>query len=295
MAPSTICFVNDGNLSNNPDTATGFVFRSPLPTSYTNFIGRLIFRFLFTVQGIGAFALITLGVMISKFGRASQVIRPLVRHEITRAGVRLLPMFLFLSAALGLLVIGQAVSWLTRFGAGNYLGVIMVVVVVRELGPLITALLVLARIGTANVVELGTARATGEVEALEALGIDPVHYLVVPRVVGMALGTFALTVYLIIGALLSGYLWAFIQDVPLRPDQYFNQLAASLNWIDFALLALKTIAFGSIIAMVTCYHGLAQPLRLEEVSRATVRAVAQAVIACVLIDAAFIIIYLTVS
>lgn len=258
-------------------------------------IGRAFFRFLFTVRGIGAFALITLGVMLSQCGRAAQVIRPLIRREVLRSGVRLLPMFLFLAAALGLLVIGQAVSWLTRVGAVNYLGVVMVVVVVRELGPLITALLVLARVGTANVVELGTARATGEVEALEALGIDPVHYLVVPRVVGMALGTFALTVYLIIGALLSGYVWAFLQDVPLRPDQYFAQLASSLSWIDFVLLALKTVAFGSLIAMVTCYHGLAQPLRLEEISRATVRAVAQTVVACVLIDAVFIIIYLATA
>ena len=287
--------MNKANPHNPTETATGFVFRAPLPASYANFIGRILFRFLFTVQGIGAFALITLGVMISKFGRASQVLRPLVRREITRSGLKLLPMFLFLSAALGLLVIGQVVSWLSRVGAVNYLGAVMAVVVVRELGPLITALLVLARIGTANVVELGTARATGEVEALEALGIDPVHYLVVPRVAGMAIGTFALTIYLIIGALVSGYVWAFLQDVPLRPDQYFNQLASSLSWIDFVLLAIKTIAFGSIIAMVTCYHGLAQPLQLEEVSRATVRAVAQAVIACVLLDALFIIIYLTVS
>ena len=113
----------------------------------------------------------------------------------------------------------------------------MVVVVVRELGPLVTALLVLARIGTANVIELGTARAMGEVEALEALGIDPVHYLVVPRVIGMALGVFALTVYLILGALLSGYLWAFVQDVPLRPGDYFRQLASALSGLDFVLLA----------------------------------------------------------
>ena len=282
----------NNNSRNDTETATGFVFRAPLPASYANSIGRILFRFLFTVQGIGAFALITLGVMISKFGRASHVLRPLIRREISRSGLRLLPMFIFLSAALGLLVIGQVVSWLSRVGAVNYLGVIMVVVVVRELGPLITALLVLARIGTANVVELGTARATGEVEALEVLGIDPVHYLIVPRVVGMAIGTFALTVYLIIGALISGYAWAFLQDVPLRPDQYFNQLAASLSWIDFVLLALKTFMFGAIIAMVTCYHGLAQPLRLEEVSRATVRAVAQSVIAFIVLDALFILVYL---
>jgi len=268
------------------------LLRLPLPRSLTGYVGRGLFRFLLTMQGLGAFALITLGVMIRRFGDARQVMRPRVFQEVSRAGLRLLPMFLFMSAALGLLVIGQTVSWLTRVGAINYLGTVMVVVVVRELGPLVAALLVLARIGTANVIELGTARAMGEVEALEALGIDPVHYLVVPRVIGMALGVFALTVYLIIGALLSGYLWAFLQDVPLRPGDYFRQLANALSGLDFALLGIKTTAFGFIIALVTCYHGLAQPLRLEQVSSATVSAVAQSVIACVLIDALFIIIYL---
>ncbi|MBK7338458.1 MAG: ABC transporter permease [Saprospirales bacterium] len=168
------------------------------------------------------------------------------------------------------------------------------VIACRELGPLLAALLVLARVGTANVVELGTARAMGEVESLEALGIDPVRYLVVPRVIGMALGIFSLTVYLIIGSLVSGYLWAFIQDVPLLPGDYFSQLAAALNYMDFVLLALKTCGFGFIIAIVTCYHGLAQPIRVEEVSRATVRAVAQGTVACIVLDALFIVVYLAI-
>jgi phospholipid/cholesterol/gamma-HCH transport system permease protein len=263
-----------------------------LPHSFVHRAGRSLFRFLFTVQGLGAFALITLGVLIKKIRVARQVVWPVIFSEISRAGLRLMPMFLFMSVALGLLVIGQTVSWLTRVGAINYLGTIMVIVVVRELGPLLAALLVLARVGTANVIELGTARAMGEVEALEALGIDPVHYVVVPRVLGMAISVFALTVYLILGALLSGYLWAFLQDVALRPADYFRQLAGALRGLDFALLALKTLAFGFVTAVITCYHGLAQPLRLEEVSSATVRAVAQTVVACVLIDAFFIVIYL---
>jgi phospholipid/cholesterol/gamma-HCH transport system permease protein len=284
--------VQKGNASAFDSPQVRFLLRMPLPRAYTNYIGRKLFRFLLTVQGLGAFALITLGVMLRKFRAARHVVWPLVFQETSRSGLRLLPMFLFMSAALGLVVIGQTVSWLTRVGAINYLGTIMVLVVVRELGPLLTALLVLARIGTANVIELGTARAMGEIEALEALGIDPVHYLVVPRVVGMAIGVFTLTVYLILGALVSGYVWAFVQDVPLRPGDYFRQLAGSLSGLDFALLALKTCAFGFIIAIVTCYHGLAQPLRLEEVSFATVRAVAQSIIGCVLIDAVFIILYL---
>src|SRR5437667_2864154 len=153
--------------------------RMPLPRTCTNYLGRKLFRFLVTIQGLGAFALITLGVILTKFRAARRVIWPMILHETSRAGMRLMPMFVFLSAALGLLIIGQTVSWLTRVGAINYLGTIMVIVVVRELGPLLTVLLVLARIGTVSVIELGTARAMGEVEALEAIGIDPVHYLVI--------------------------------------------------------------------------------------------------------------------
>lgn len=268
--------------------------RRRLHQRYLDFFARQVFDFLYGLQGVGAFALITLGVGLRKLRVARAVVWPLIARETARAGLQLLPMILFVAVALGFLIIGQTVSWLSRVGTTNLLGPVMVIVVVRELGPLLTAFLVLARAGSANVVELGTARALGEVESLEALGIDPVHYLILPRVIGMMAGVFALTVYLILGALLSGYVWAFIQDVPLLPGEYFSQLAGALSYLDFLLLALKTSAFGFIIAITTCYHGLAQPLELQEVPRATVRAVAQSVIGCVMVDALFIIIYLAV-
>jgi phospholipid/cholesterol/gamma-HCH transport system permease protein len=86
------------------------------------------------------------------------------------------------------------------------------------------------------VVELGAARALGEIEALEVMGIDPIHYLVVPRMIGMGLAVFALTIYLILGALVSGYVWAFLQDVPLTAGNTFVNVAASIRWIDFVVL-----------------------------------------------------------
>ncbi|MBI4663252.1 MAG: ABC transporter permease [Verrucomicrobia bacterium] len=259
---------------------------------YLNWVGWRILRLVNTLHGLGAFALITLGVIVTKLHAASHVIHPLIRAQIHRAGVRLLPIISFSALALGLVILGQTVALLSRVGATNYAGTIMVTVVVRELGPLITALLVLARVGTAIVIELGTARALGEVEALEAIGIDPIHYLVMPRVAGLALAIFALTVYLILVTLFSGYLFAFLQDVPLLPGDYFSQLAGALRWEDFVLLALKTCAFGSLIAVVTCYHGLARPLRVEEVAQATTQAVVESVVACTLLDAAFIVVYL---
>lgn len=270
------------------------LMQAPLPRAYSNYFGRQVLRLLITIHGLGAFALITLGVILTKLRRAESVTLPLIFQEMRRSGLALMPMFMFMSVVLGLLVIGEAITQLYRFQAGAtpVLGTIMAAVVVRELGPLIAAMLVLSRSGTANVIELGTARALGEVEALEALGVDPVHYLVVPRVIGMALGVFALTIYFIMGVLISGYLWAFLNGVPLGPDDYFQQLVVSLDGLDFVILAIKSASFGVAIAIITSYHGLAQPLQLEQVSQTTVGAVAQSIVACVALDAIFIFIYL---
>jgi phospholipid/cholesterol/gamma-HCH transport system permease protein len=82
--------------------------------------------------------------------------------------------------------------------------------------------------------------------------------------------------------------------VPLRPGEYLNQLAAALRWQDFALLALKTITFGTAIAIVTCYQGLARPVQINQVAEMTSTAVVESVVACVFFDALFIIVYLVV-
>ena len=121
---------------------------------YSGCFGRRVFAFLRALHGIGVFVLITPGMLLRNFRVAQSVIRPLIACEIYRAGMQLLPMFLFTTVALGFLVIGQTVSWLNRIEAANYyLGSIMVIVVVRELGSLLTSLLVQARVGTANIVD----------------------------------------------------------------------------------------------------------------------------------------------
>jgi phospholipid/cholesterol/gamma-HCH transport system permease protein len=261
---------------------------------YADRAGMRLLRVVDVLRELAAFAVITLGVTLTKFNVSRRVVRPLVFQQIWQAGVRLLPMVGFIAAALGLVIVGQTVALLTRVGAQEYIGTVMVTVVVRELGPLLTALLVLARAGTANVVELGTVRALGEVEALESLGIDPIHYLVVPRVLGLATAVFCLTTYLVLIAVVCGYLFTFLQDVPMTLGAYFGQLGTALRWQDFVLFTLKTLSFGAIIAVVNCYHGLARPLRVEEISAVTSRAVVESVTGCVLLDAVFIVGYLFV-
>jgi len=110
----------------------------------------------------------------------------------------------------------------------------------------------------------------------------------------LAVSIFSLTVYLIIISLVAGYLFAFIQDVPLKPGEYFDQLTSSLRWEDFLLLGLKTLTFGALIAVITCYQGLAHPVRLEDVSNVTTNAVVESVMACIVVDVLFIILYLVI-
>ena len=261
---------------------------------YRETTGNRLVRAIDLLRELGAFAVITLGVTFTRFNAARQVVHPLLYQQIWQAGVQLLPMVGFIAVALGLVIVGQTMVLLTRLGAQEYIGTVMVTVVMRELGPLLTAVLVLARAGTANVVELGTARALGEVEALESLGIDPIHYLVMPRVIGLAVAVFCLTTYLVAITFGCGWLFAFVQDVPLTMASYFGQISRALRWEDFALFALKTASFGAIVAVVNCYHGLARPLRVEELSGVTSRAVVESVTACMLLDAIFIVAYLLV-
>ncbi len=254
--------------------------------------GARLINTLEVLRELGAFAVITLGVTLTKFNVSKRVVHPLIFSQIWNSGVRLLPMMSFIGAAFGFLIIGQAVPILLLVGAPQYIGTVMVTVIVRELGPLLTALIVLARAGTSNVVELGTMRALGEVEALESLGIDPIHYLVMPRVIGLATAVFCLTTYLVLIAIGSGYLCAFLQNVPLTFPNYIEELGNALRWEDFALFALKTTLFGAVIAVVNCYHGLARPLNVEDISSVTARAVVESVTACVLLDAFFLVGYL---
>ncbi|KAB2663380.1 MAG: ABC transporter permease [Verrucomicrobia bacterium] len=255
-------------------------------------LGHWLMGGLTDCRRIGAFALITLTTVATKSRVARRVIRPLIQRQILRAGVRVLPIVCFLGAALGVAIVGQTTQLLMQVGQTKLIGPLLVNLVVRELAPLSAALVVLARVGTATVTELGTARALGEVEALEALGIDPIHYLVVPRVVGITTAVVSLTVYVILFALGVGYLFSFLRGLPMPPGEFFGIIAGSLGWVDFPLLAMKTMAFGFLASLIICYHGLAQPLRLEEVGEATTRTVAQTVVACLLVDALFVPVYI---
>ena len=203
--------------------------------------GRRALASVQTIKGLIAFALISVGALISHRHHARPLIRSLVVEQVAQNGLKLLPLGLAVAAAVGLVVVGQIVTLLTKLGATQLIGPLVVTLVIRELAPLITAFLVLGRSGTNTVVQLGTSRALGEVEALETLAIDPIHYLVVPRILGLATVRVRPDGLCDYGhARLWIRLFAFLTDTPLTIETFAGEIFNSLTWFDFTLLGIKT-------------------------------------------------------
>lgn len=237
-----------------------------------------------------AHAALTAAVSVPRSLRAQ--VRVQTAEQLWRCGVRQLPIVALLGLALGLLVVGQAVTLLQQVNAQYYMGTVMVAVVMRELGPLLTVFLLAARAGTATVVELGALRLSGRADRVAEVGVRALCELVVPRLKALVVATFCLTIYLIFIALATGYVVAFMQGVPLPLAAYCGQLADALHWMDFVLVGLKAALFGAVLAVVSCYHGLERLLKIEEFSQATTRAVVESLACCVALDAIFLVGYL---
>jgi phospholipid/cholesterol/gamma-HCH transport system permease protein len=191
-----------------------------------------------------------------------------------------------LSGILSFLLISQATRELGRFGATDFIGTLIVVAIVRELGPLLTALIVAGRSGTAIAAELATNQVLGEVRALEAMGIDPKQYLVLPRFVGSLVGIFVLLVVFDVVAVMAGFAAARFNDV--SGARYFDIILASLRAKDVWLTVFKAIAFGAIVGIVPSYFGLSVRRAPTEIPIAASRAVVTAIVGIFLCSALFV-------
>jgi phospholipid/cholesterol/gamma-HCH transport system permease protein len=200
--------------------------------------------------------------------------------------VQAIPLVIVLSGILSFLLISQAVRELGRLNATELLGTLMVVAIVRELGPLLTALTVAGRSGTAIASELATNRVMGEVDALEGMGIDPLHYLVVPRFGGAIVSVFGLIILFDLVAIIAGLVAATAAD--LSSARYFDVVLRSLTLRDTWLTIAKGLTFGAIIGTVPSFHGLRVERAATQVPIATSRAVVTSTVAIFLGSALFV-------
>jgi len=201
-------------------------------------------------------------------------------------GVRALPILSLITFFIGLILALQAAYELRRFGAMSYVASAVALSMTRELGPLITAVIVIGRSGSAFAAELGTMKVTEEIDALETMAINPVSFLVAPKFVAMVLMLPCLTIWANFMGILGGSLFGVAQ----ADFTFLRYITASLDALymrDVVTGLIKAFMFGITITAVGCHEGLSTGGGAEQVGRSTTRAVVMSIFLVILVDLIF--------
>ncbi len=200
-----------------------------------------------------------------------------ILSQIYFTGWQALPLISVLALGVGGISILQAMSNLSLLGGTQMIGNFLIVMVLRESGPLLVALVVIARSGTAVASELGNMRANREIEALESLGINPLSFIVFPRLVGGILSVLGLAFYFNFIALIGGFMITrFFHNMPF--SFYSDSLMRAFGQEDVLIFLLKNGFSGMIIFLVSCFQGLSVRRSPHEVPQVTTLAVVNSII-----------------
>lgn len=190
---------------------------------------------------------------------------------------------IFSSLMLGFIVIVHATPKLVMLQGEEFVGWLLVTIVVREVGPVWAAFFVLLHSGSAITVEIGTMAVTREVEALKLLGIDPYRFLGVPRFWAITLSVLSLYVLAAFSAILGGFLFSQI-FAEIFWGMFWLSFINSLEWVDVAMGFSKCTSFGMLIATVCIFYGFQARQDMGEVARFTSKATLASLVLCALVD-----------
>jgi len=231
-----------------------------------------------------------LGVVVASLGRV--VVRPgtlrgtAVVAQIEATGVRALPIVGLLCFLVGVVLAYMGALQLTRFGAAVLTVNLVGVTVLREIGILLTAIIVAGRSGSAFAAQIGTMKVNQEVDALETMGMSVIDVLVLPRVVALMVALPALTVFADVAGIAGGaVVCLFLLD--LSSAQFLTQLASGVTIWSFLVGLIKAPVFALVIALVGCHNGLGVSGSAESVGRQTTRAVVESIFLVIILNAIF--------
>ena len=220
---------------------------------------------------LGTWRLLGLGAATVVQGLKPGSWRRTVRDEFVRhcheVGLQGLPAVVVVGLLVGLGLVLQALYWLGLFGQSGVVGQLLVLVLVRELAPLIVGLLVIGRSVTVHVTELHALTESGKLRTLDAMGIDPFHLLVLPRAAAMSVCCFCLNVVFLGIALVVGYVGASMAGLTtLSVGSFMRDVLDHMGIADFAVAATKPLVIGFVVALVACSVALwpgreTEPLR----------------------------------
>jgi phospholipid/cholesterol/gamma-HCH transport system permease protein len=224
------------------------------------------------------------------FMRRKQVAFRVLVLQILFTGFEAITIISLIALSIGAVIIVEGGTILPRFGQTSLMYSILIIVITRELGPILTAFIIIARSGTAIATELGNMVVSHEIEAYLSVGINPVAYLVVPRVLGVTISMMALTIYFNFFGLFGSFLVSqLVKPVPFL--EYFRALLRALQLRDILSTVVKSFVFGIIVSVVATFQGFKVSVSVTEIPRAAIRAVGQGFVLCFLADAVITLIY----
>lgn len=201
-------------------------------------------------------------------------------------GVRALPILSLIMFFIGLILALQGAYELRRFGAVNYIAATVAVSMTRELGPLITAIVVIGRSGSSFAAEIGTMRVTEEIDALETMAISPVDFLVAPKLVAMVVMLPCLTIWANAMGILGGSVFG-VWQAGFTFSRYLQVSVDALVLRDLTTGLIKSVMFGATVTAVGCLEGLSTGVGAEQVGRSTTAAVVKSIFLVILEDLVF--------
>jgi phospholipid/cholesterol/gamma-HCH transport system permease protein len=187
-------------------------------------------------------------------GCAAKRTFPLVWNQMYLIGVRSVPVIMITGAFVGMTLAVQAYDQLAGMGLEEHLGVLINISVVKELGPVLAAVMLAGRIGGALTAELGTMNVTEQIDAVRSMGTDPMRYLVAPRFLACLLLTPVLIMYADLMGVVGGALVSFLQ-FHINSRAYWDLSAYGVDFWDVAIGVVKGFFFGGAIAVISCYKG----------------------------------------
>ena len=179
---------------------------------------------------------------------------PLIWTQMNIIGVRSVPVIMITGAFVGMTLAVQAYDQLAGIGLEEHLGVLINISVVKELGPVLAAVMLAGRVGGALTAELGTMNVTEQIDAVRSMGTDPLRYLVAPRLLACLLLTPALIIYADLMGVLGGAFVSFFQ-LGINSRAYWNFSAYGVELWDVSIGVIKGFFFGGAIAVISCYKG----------------------------------------
>jgi phospholipid/cholesterol/gamma-HCH transport system permease protein len=203
-----------------------------------------------------------------------------------RAGADAVPIVALINYLVGMVISLQSATQLHRFGADIYMADLVGISVVREIGPLITAIVVTGRSGAAFAAELGSMKTNEEIDALRTMGFGPMRFLVMPKTLAVMLVMPMLTILADLMGILGGLTTAMVR-LDLNFSTYFNQTQRAVHLFDLGSGLIKSVAFGLAISLIACQQGLAATGGAEGVGKRTTAAVVTTLFTLILIDALF--------